>query len=263
MTLLEAALLGIVQGLTEFLPISSSGHLVIGRQLLGTGLSESMAFDVALHCGTMAAVMVYFRGDIARLLRAAGGRPVHEGDRGELAMLALATVPIAAAGLLLSGPLAAVFDSPAAAGAGLLVTAAVLGSTRFLPSPAAGDGRLGPRQALLVGLAQAVAIMPGISRSGAAIVAGLWVGMGRERAARFAFLLALPAIVGATLLELSALSALASTLALPVTTGVVLAAASGLAAIAVMMRAVRSGRLLPFALYCLVLGVATLVVGVG
>ena len=94
-------------------------------------------------------------------------------------------------------------------------------------------------------------------------MAGLWVGMGRERAARFAFLLALPAIVGATLLELSALSTLASTLALPVIAGVVLAAASGLAAIAVMMRAVRGGRLLPFALYCLVLGVATLVVGVG
>ncbi len=264
MTLLEAALLGIVQGITEFLPISSSGHLVIGRHLLGSDLVGSLAFDVALHCGTMAAVMVYFRADLARLLRAAltTGDEHREGRR-ELAMLALATVPIAVAGLLFAEPLTVAFQSPLMAGCGLLVSAALLASTRLLPPGPDGNGRLGPRQAVIVGLVQALAIMPGISRSGATIVAGLWLGLGRAPAARFAFLLALPAIAGATLLELSAISTLATSLAPSLAAGVGLAALSGMAAIAVMMRAVEGGRLLPFALYCLVLGTAALVVGVG
>lgn len=264
MTLFEAALLGIVQGLTEFLPVSSSGHLVIGRHLLGAESVDSLAFDVALHCGTMVAVLVYFRADIARLARAPfmAGQD-YGADRRELGMLILASVPIAATGLLFSDLLAPAFQSPLVAGYGLLTTAALLASARFVPGTTGPARRLGPREAIVVGLFQALAIMPGVSRAGATIVAGLWVGLERGAAARFAFLLALPAIAGATLLNLGGISGLASSLAPTLVTGVLLAALSGLLAISVMMRAVQGGRLLPFALYCLALGTAALVVGVG
>ncbi|MCZ6596971.1 MAG: undecaprenyl-diphosphate phosphatase [Planctomycetota bacterium] len=192
------SLLALIQGLTEFLPISSSGHLVLTREAIGLD-RPALVLDVALHLGTLLAVLVVYRRDIAGLvadLRA--GRPR------EILLLVLGTLPAAAVGLGLRDLVAETFHDGRIAALGLLGTGALLvvGEAARRRRAAKGGREVGWGIALGMGLAQAVAILPGISRSGATIAVGMLCGLEPARAARFSFLLSIPAILGAALVEL-------------------------------------------------------------
>ncbi len=257
--MLQILILAIVQGLTEFLPVSSSGHLVLLQHWFGTAEGD-LFLDVMLHIGTLGSVLFVFRREVRRLLAL---------DRAALRYLlalAVGTLPAVAVGLSLRDTVAALFASPAAAAIALLVTAMILFSTRFtrergeaLPDPwqprAPHLGR-----ALLIGAAQALAITPGISRSGATIAASLWAGLPRAEAARFSFLLSVPAIAGALVLELisgdlPARGGWAGSLL-----GAAVAFLVGLAAIGWTARAVVGRFFWKFCFYCLALGVAVQII---
>ncbi len=197
MTWYEGVFLGFLQGATEFLPVSSSGHLVMGQAVLGVEV-PGLGFEVALHFATLVSVVVVYRTRIGALLVG-----VMRGDRAQLrygVLLLLGSVPAAIAGVGFGDFFARLFDSPVVAGVALLVTGCVVWTARgaLARGPA---GRIGIGSAVIVGLAQAVAIVPGISRSGATVVAALWRGVGAREAAAFSFLLSVPAVGGAALLE--------------------------------------------------------------
>jgi len=254
--LFESIILGIVQGLTEFLPVSSSGHLVLAQSLLPGFDGPTVAFDVLLHAGTLAAVLVYFRKDLARM--AADSLHPREGGLRLPLLLAAGTVPAAIVGVFFDDAIKPLFDAPRFASIGLLITAFLLflawkvgtGGRRSLESMTIGA-------ALFIGVLQAAAIMPGISRSGATIAAGVFLGFSGPDAARFSFLLSIPAIGGAFLLESGALRGVDS--GAVYLAGALAAALTGWAAIAFLMKLLGKGRLLPFALYCLVVGSISLV----
>lgn len=198
MNLWEAFVLGLVQGATEFLPVSSSGHLVMGQAILGIQVT-GVTFEVAVHVATLVSILLVYRKRVAELARGAlrGEAPAWR----YLGLLVLATVPAAAIGLGFGDALEALFEDAWVAGVALLVTGSFLWTARGAlgrnPS-----GRPGVREALLMGVAQAFALVPGISRSGATVVMGLWLGVDAEEAAAFSFLMAVPAILGAAVLEL-------------------------------------------------------------
>lgn len=203
MTWYEGVFLGLVQGATEFLPVSSSGHLVMGQAVLGVEL-PGLGFEVALHFATLLSVLIAYRARLGALLVGIAG-----GDRAQLrygGLLLLASVPAAVAGAGFGDLFAVLFDSPPVAGVALLVTGCVVWTARgALAREPAGTLRAG--SALVVGLAQAAAIVPGISRSGVTVVAALWRGVDAREAAAFSFLLSVPAVGGAALLELPGLAA--------------------------------------------------------
>jgi undecaprenyl-diphosphatase len=259
----EILVLAVVQGFTEFLPVSSSGHLVLLQHLLHVAEGD-VFLAVLLHCGTLGSVLLVYRREIVRLLRfdALAFR--------YLVALAVATLPAVVVGLLLEDVVSALFASPRAAGFALLLTAVLLFSTRLAPAPRRDwEGPWLPQppglgRALLIGTAQALAITPGISRSGATITAAIWSGLPRAEAARFSFLLSIPAIGGALVLELLRgetsgsgspgwILALATLVALLV----------GVIAIRWTARAVVARHFWKFAFYCLILGVAVLLVTAG
>lgn len=257
---LELLILSVVQGLTEFLPVSSSGHLVVANAVLerlGWGQTQDLVeVSIALHLGTLASVLVYYRREIARLLGA---------DRRVAALLVLGTVPAAIVGVGIKKGLSdsageAVLDNVLLAALMFPVTAAILVFASRHGSGTQAYQTLSWRQTLAIGAAQAVAILPGVSRSGSTIAAGLGVGLDRQSASTFAFLLAIPAILGAGVLE--TLDALADgTTGTPLerlAVGFVVSFAVGWAALALLIQFVRRGRLAVFAWYLVPLGVAVL-----
>jgi undecaprenyl-diphosphatase len=254
---LQAVLLGVVQGLTEFLPISSSGHLVIGQRLLG--LEEPhLLFDVAVHVGTLVAVLIVFLDDLRSMLWSIV--PGADGDpaaRRLVWLVIVGSVPAGLAGLLLEDFFESLFASMMTVGVALLVTGGVLFATVRFPAGQRSVSEVGWRSALLVGVAQAMAIIPGISRSGATICAGLGVGMQRELAARFSFILSIPAILGALVLQLRDLPPLSPGETAPLLLGGVVAAATGYVALRLLISLVKRGRLHWFAYYCWCLGALT------
>ncbi len=244
--MLEAAFWGLVQGLTEFLPISSSGHLVIVPAALDVAAPD-LAVTAVLHLGTLAAVLAYYRSDVVRIARLAGqGR--------KLALLVLAgTIPAAVLGLAFESALDDAFDDPTLVGWALLATGGVLWLSGRL---AAGrrsldDGE--PADAAVVGVAQAAALVPGISRSGVTIAAGMARGLDRAEAARFSFLLAIPAIAGGGFLQLLDLADQGG-LQAEVFVGAAVAAVTGYAAIGLLLRLLERAGLAPFAWYCWAVG---------
>lgn len=255
MSSLEALLLGIIQGVTEFLPISSSGHLVLTETLLGV-TEGGLLVEVTLHAGTLVAVLVYFRSRLCWLL----SRALWHGDEGNrartyLLWLIIATVPAGLVGLLFEERIAAIFESPRAALMGLLVTGLILFASRWgveRNRPAAGLA------GLWIGLAQAVAIMPGISRSGSTITAGLFSGVERAEAAEFAFLLSIPSVGGATLLQVVNLvqgtAGGVEGMGVGLLLGFAAASISGYAAIAGLLAVLKRRGLVPFAWYCWAVG---------
>ena len=256
----EVLLLGLVQGLTEFLPISSSGHLVLAQRLLGVA-SPGVGLEVVLHAGTLAAVVVHYRKDLARLVAAGlrvaatGGRDRSDGA-GEILRLAVATLPVAVAGLLLSGLVTALFQDARWAAAFLLVTGSLLLSTRWYPR---GERPIGLPGAAWIGIFQAVSLLPGISRSGATISAGLMMRADAREAARFSFLLSIPAILGAVVLKLPEVAATASSgSGAAFAGGFLVAGLSGYAAIAALLKLLKRGHMAPFGVYCLAAGAAAL-----
>ena len=262
---LRAALLGLVQALTEFLPISSSGHLVVAAELFGDDLND-LTFDVGLHLGTTAAVLLYFRRDWAlfaasmqRDLRTHGGRVGSWRPRSRLALLiALATVPAVCVGAAIQLALEDGLREPLLVGVMLIAVGLVI----WVLDRTARTSRLhdlGPRGALLIGVAQALALVPGVSRSGATIAAGRGLGLRREAAARFSFLLSAPVVVGAAVALLGEAILGGEEVAWgPLLLGALVAAAVGMAAIRWLLAFVRHHSLAVFVWYRLAAGVAVL-----
>jgi undecaprenyl-diphosphatase len=267
MTWLQAVVLGIVQGLSEYLPISSSAHLVLVPWLLGWRIDERIAFpfDVLVQWGTLIPVLAYFRRELLEILRgwwegARNGSPFGT-PAGRLGgWVIVATFPAVAAGLLFKKPVEAVFLQPALTGALLSGTAVLLWLGERFGRRERDLERMTLGDALVIGLAQALALLPGISRSGATIAAGLGRGLRRSEAARFSFLLSVPALLGAGLVALKDLYAIGMPLQAlgPILTGALAAALSGYMAIWGLMRLVRRRSLMPFSLYCLLVSLSTL-----
>ena len=261
MTFGEALVLGVVQGLTEFLPVSSSGHLVVVRALLGVqATAGDVSFEVVVHLGTLAAVFVVLAGPIRRmtralpaLLRPRDWRRRYADDAGfrDLVLVVMASLPVGVVGVAFGDAIESTFASPRLVGAMFLVTAAVLGGTALLPERA--ERPMSFSAAAAMGVAQTVTVLPGISRSGTTIAAGLYAGASRSNAGVFSFLMAVPAILGAGLLELPSIAS--SGTAWPALLGGFAAAfLSGWGALVVLLRLVRLGRLWIFAPYLVVVG---------
>jgi undecaprenyl-diphosphatase len=252
MTSLQAAVLGFVQGVSEFLPISSSGHLIVVPWLLHWP-AQSLSFDVALHLGTLIAVVVAYGDDWLRLLAAAlrgarEGRPFASPEGRLLVLLVLASVPAAIVGFLFDKWAENVFRSP-----GLVaVDMAVMGTILLAADLRAGQSghelsAIPTRDALLIGAAQALALVPGVSRSGATISAALFLGYRREDAARFSFLLAVPITFGAVVVKVPHLFRAAEPG--PVLAGIATAAVFGLLSIRLLLTYVRTRDYRPFVYY--------------
>lgn len=269
MDIFSSILLGAVQGLTEFLPISSSGHLVLFQNLLGFGEPE-LLFDIGLHLGTLVAVCLFFRRDLGAMLsetvkyvasvlsREKDWMQIREYPQAFMLLWVLVgTIPTGLIGLGFKTPLENLFGSVRIVGFMLLGTGLIVAVTRKLPETYTRHLSVGLFAALAVGVAQGIAIIPGISRSGSTIVCGMVCKLERETAARFSFLLAIPATLGAMVVQLasegvgqSALPALGA--------GFVVSAAVGLLALKILMGVVKRGRLYCFAPYCWALGLMIL-----
>lgn len=252
MSELHAVILGMLQGLGEFLPISSSGHLIVVPWLLGWP-EHDLAFDVALHVGTLAAVFIAFAGDWVQLFRAGlrgigQGRPFEDPESRLLWLLALGTVPGVIAGLLLEKWADTVFRAPGLVAINMFAMGAVL-----LAADRTSRGRgqilhLTVKDIVLIGIAQACAILPGVSRSGATISMGLALGYKREEAARISFLLAMPITVGAALYKVPKLFAQGGDPTV-ILLGIATAAIFGFLSIRLLLAYVRTKNYLPFAYY--------------
>jgi len=260
-----AAALGALQGVTEFLPVSSSGHLSLAEAWLGLDAARvGHRFNVVVHAGTLLAVLWAYRTDLVDLLRGLLRRQTHAARLA--AALVIATLPL---GLALAPPVEALLlefeGRPRMIGAALLVTAALLGfSHHRRPATDDPDAIPTPRQALVIGLFQLLAVTPGISRSGSTIAAALGLGLGRVPAARFSFLLSIPAILGASakeLLDLSAEAPMSADQAAPLAIGFVTAFVVGLAALHLLLRLLVRVGLAPFVPYLALLAIAALVIG--
>jgi undecaprenyl-diphosphatase len=255
MTTFHAAFWGLLQGLTEFLPVSSSGHLVLAPWLVGWPAPD-LAFDLMVHLGTLVAIVVVMRRDVADLLaaawRLARQRRVVDAKERLVVLIVVSAIPAALLGALASDAIEAALQAPWAVSLLLAATGAIL----FLSDRLALRGRsldaLRPRDALLIGLAQAAALLPGISRSGATIAGGLMRGLSRREAARFSFLMVLPVIAGASLVQLLRVlrDGLSATVAVNLGVGFLVAAASGYAALSFLLRHLQTRSLRPFAYYC-------------
>ena len=277
-------ILGFLQGVTEFLPISSSGHLVVYQWLFGPGGpgETQLLFDVMVHLGTLIAVLIVFRSDIALLVsgawRAATGHANE--DRGALRLLillAVGTVPAAVFGLGWKDELERLFSAPAYVGCAFLVTGTILWLSRFSgqqgqpgstsrPDGSTQAGQTGRDlhrttwlDALLIGLGQALALIPGISRSGTTISIALLLGLDRRLAARYSFLLAVPAILGAVAVQAGDSGGIPSDQWTAVAVGTLTAAVSGYIALKLLLRIVVAGNLSRFSYYCWGIGLLTLV----
>jgi undecaprenyl-diphosphatase len=279
LSLFQAFFLGILQGATEFLPVSSSGHLVLVPWLL-RWQSPGLVFDAVVHWGTAAAVIAYFRDDWLSLVKAAidslregavfRSETAADGACGTTAahrvplpwLIVVGTVPGVLAGYFLQDFFEGMFARPAAAAGFLLLTAGLLAASEWLGRRERDLGELGWLDALVVGAGQALAILPGVSRSGATIAAALARGIRREPAARFSFLLATPIILGAGLLKVGELVQMGG-LAMQgsvLLVGFLSAAVVGFGSIHILLRYLQRRRLYAFALYCAVFGIFCLVV---
>jgi undecaprenyl-diphosphatase len=259
MDILQAIVLGILQGATEFIPVSSSGHLVLVPWLLGWP-EPGLLFDTIVHWGTLLAVLAYFWRDwwqlIGAWLRGLVRWDWSDPQARMLWLLALGSIPAAILGYLLEDFFESLFSAPVWVGIFMLVTAGLLAGSEYMARQTRATGDLNWRDSLVIGFAQAAAIAPGISRSGATISAGLWRGLQRAEAARFSFLLGTPVIFGAGLFQLLDLLADPNPLAqAPIlAVGFAAAAVSGYFCIWALLRYLQRGRLYPFAVYCALAG---------
>lgn len=265
MSILEAIVLAIVQGLTEFLPISSSGHLALTRWLFGWQ-DPGLDFDVAVHVGTLAAILWAFRREVFAILR---GLRSDEGSVDELRPRRLVwlgligTIPIVVVGGFLYEHLESELRDATTAAAFLLVTGVlIVGAELRLRRSATQTtlASLSQRHSLVIGVAQCLAILPGISRSGMCMVAAMSLGHSREAAARWAFWLSMPALAGAGVLAIRAVITEQEPIdAAILAIGVLVAFATALVAIRALLWLVRGRSLTPFAIYCMAAGIATLI----
>ena len=252
---IHAVILGIVQGIAEFLPISSSGHLVIADALLkeyaGTSTpEESATMGIALHFGTLMSILVVYRKDLVSLLS----------NYRLMFLIVCATIPVGLVGVFFKDYVDAAFGSPILTGAALLLTAAFLMAGRALKKSDDELSAMTRRTAMVIGIFQAIAIIPGVSRSGSTIAAGMACGLNREHATRFSFLIAIPAIGGASVMELKDFVTGEATFhgsPRPLILGTVVSFVVGVFALRWLIKMVVADRLHFFAAYCVIAGLAT------
>ncbi len=269
LTLIQAAIMGFVQGLTEFLPVSSSAHLVFASHFLKMHISESdvVSFDVLLHLGTLLAIFIYFRKDIKLLIKGAAqwvaspAKAWKENSFSRLfVLLIIGTVPAGVFGILFKDFFSSVFLNIPLTAALLLITAVML---FWISSRPAGEKKIEDisiKNAVLVGLFQAFAILPGVSRSGSTITGGLLSGLDRESAPRFSFLLSIPVILAGGLIDLKKMMSQGTDVPTAfLVTGFVMAAISGYVAIVFLMDIVKRGKLYYFGIYCVIISLSMIV----
>jgi len=264
MPLWQALVLGVVQGLTEFLPVSSSGHLVLFQSLFG--MQEPMlAFDVALHAGTLVAVLVYFKKEMAEILAGLGqsmarcfcpcacaANPVPSDKLWFL--IALTLIPTAVVAVVFKDYFESSFSDLASVGWQWIIMGVFLIASVRIPQGHRKIEAIGVWRSIWIGFAQALALIPAISRSGSTILAGMALGIKREDAARFSFLISIPAIAGATVLELRHGGAYFSENLGPVSIGFLASAVSGYMVIKWLMGVIQKGRFSVFGYYCILAG---------
>ena len=260
MTIVESIILGAVQGLTEFLPVSSSGHLQIAKALLGVEIEENLAFDTTLHAATVLSTIVILWPEIKRLVVGLFSRHFNE-EQAYILKILLSMIPIGVVGFTLKDYIDAMLSSPyilSIVGAMLLLTAALL-SFAYYARPRQKEN-ISYRDAFIIGLAQAVAAMPGLSRSGSTIATGLLLGNKKEAMAHFSFLMVLAPILGEMLLNIvKGEVVFASIGVVPMIAGFVSAFVVGCLACKFMIDIVKRGRLIWFAVYCAVAGVVAII----
>ena len=254
MTFLEAIILGLVQGLTEFLPVSSSGHLVLTQELMGVE-DKGVTFEILVHFGTLLSVIIYFWKRLWGLFLSIFPpfKEERKEDRKMIGYLAIASVPAAIVGFSpLKDHFEGAYEKPALVGLLLVLTGAILFLPRLLKTK--GTKEVGIKSAIAMGLGQALAILPGVSRSGSTIVSGMVSGTKSSAAAEFSFLMAIPAIAAASLLEVKDLVTIETELLGAYIAGGVVAFLSGLAAIYAVLAAIRRGKFEYFGVYCVIAG---------
>lgn len=244
MNLFSSILLGVLQGLTEFLPVSSSGHLVIAQSLIPGFNQPGVLFNVVLHGGTVLAVLYYFREQLLKI------------NSKYLLLLLIGTIPAGIIGLFLGSFIEGLFDNVRLVGFALIIT----GILNFLTDKVKVKGKkMSIKDSLLIGVAQALAIIPGISRSGATIFAGTSMGVKRKEAAKFSFLLSIPAIVGANVLQFINHTAVVIDGAGFYLAGFLAAFFSGVLTINLVLKFLLSRKFRVFSLYCLIVGILVLI----
>ena len=247
MDILQALILGLVQGITEWLPISSSGHLAITHKLMN--IAPSAAFDVTLHFGTLLAVAVIYWRDFWEMIKATI-RLDAKSPSGKMAInIVIATIPAAVLGYLFSDFFESLFSNFMAIGIALIITSAFL----FFASMAKGRNEVGIKEAIIIGLAQAASIIPGLSRSGSTMSAGMLSGVDKNKAVQFSFLISFPITLGASLYELKK-SGLLELDPMPTIAGISAAFIAGYLSIKLLVRLVKQSKLQYFAYYCFLLG---------
>lgn len=274
MSYIEAIILGLVQGLGEFLPISSSGHLALLQNLFGIEGEQILFFAVMLHLGTLVSVFICYWKDICELvvelfvtikdLCTGKGLKLQERPVRKLGvMIIVATIPTAVIGLLFNDLFESFYGSFVAIGVGFLFTGVIMFLAERMGSAKKEIGEMGFGTAILVGIMQGIAICPGVSRSGSTLVGGLSTGLKREFAVRFAFLISIPSILGSVVLEVPDAVAQGIDPALfgPIAAGMVVAAISGYVAIKGMIKLVSKGKLSYFSYYVWALGAFTVIYG--
>lgn len=268
MEIIDSFLLGLIQGLTEFLPISSSGHLVLGEALLGGKLDKSITFEVVVHFGTLCSILVYYRKKIAEILSSLWDLMLNLNQFSHKAstdsniklsgFILLSMIPALVVGLTMKETIEDTFLNPFTVSIMLLVTGAILFSTRFRDE---FPNKLKTGSAFGIGLAQAFAILPGISRSGSTISLGLYLGINRKEVANFSFLMVIPVIAGAMLLEVKTMVEMGIPMAdfWDLFIGFVTSFVSGYFALKYLIIMLQSKGIHPFAWYCWVVGISGLI----
>lgn len=257
MDTLQAILLGIVQGITEFLPVSSSGHLQLAKELLGVELENNITFDVTLHAATVLSTIVVLWRELWQLLRGAFSKHFNDEQRYILNVV-VSMIPAGVVGVLFADQIEALFSSLWFVGLMLLLTAALL-SFAYYAKPRQRS-EITTRDAFIIGLAQAAATMPGLSRSGSTIATGLLLGCEKSKVAHFSFIMVIPVILGKMLLDiLSGEMAAMSVETGVLISGFVAAFVSGALACKFMIEIVKRGKLIWFALYCAVVGLVAII----
>ncbi|MFG6340753.1 MAG: undecaprenyl-diphosphate phosphatase [Alistipes sp.] len=258
METLQAILLGIVQGITEFLPVSSSGHLQIAKALLGVELEDNLLFDVTLHAATVLSTIVVLWSEVWRLLKGLFSRRFTS-EQAYVLKIAVSMIPIGIVGFCFKDRIEAMLNAPwilALVGGMLLLTAALL-AFAYYARPREKE-QISYRDAFIIGIAQAVAALPGLSRSGSTIATGLLLGNRKEAVARFSFLMVLAPILGEMMLETASGDLTASVGGAQLTAGFAAAFVTGCAACKFMLEIVKRGKLIWFALYCAAAGIVSL-----
>ncbi|MDP2423087.1 MAG: undecaprenyl-diphosphate phosphatase [Bacteroidales bacterium] len=261
MTWFEALILGLLQGLTEFFPISSSGHIEIGKVLFSIQSEDNLIFSVIVHAATMLSIIVIFYKDIAELI-AGVLRFKWNNETKYLTLIVVSMVPVGIVGLLFEDYIEHFFEGRLVlVGFMLLITAALLLATRLSPK---NIKELGFVYAIIIGISQTIAILPGISRSGATISTALLLGVERKKAIRFSFLMVLPPIAGATFIKITAMASEPTAYNadfLPLAIGFVAAFVAGLIACRWMIGLVQRGNIAWFSIYCVVVGALAIALG--